>query len=95
MSMRWRAIGAQGKWKKRYWIYDFHSETDEYVRDSHGIQYLVGRYWGYYDMLASPTEISLSGRYGEEAINELKKGIASEARKWVERYCAATNQEAR
>lgn len=67
--------------------YNFHAKTKKYLGDSHGVEYLIGLYWDYYDVLEKPTEISINGKYGEEAIGEIKKEILIEAEKWVVHYC--------
>lgn len=66
-----------------YWDYDFYSKTNNYLGDSHGIQDLVGLYWGYDDFMERSAEVSLNGKYGDEAVEELKKEIFAEAQKWV------------
>lgn len=66
-----------------YWDYDFHSKATEYLGDSHGIQSLIALYWGYDDLTERPTVVSLNGKHGDEAVEELKKEIFAEAKKWV------------
>jgi hypothetical protein len=71
-----------------YWHYDFHAKTKKYLGDSHGIEKFIGIYWGYDDLLAEPETISYKGKYGDEAIEELKTLALSESRKWLEKYQA-------
>lgn len=69
-----------------YWNYDFSNSTREYLGDSHGIEQLIGYYWGYEDLVERPTEVSGNGQYGDDAIVELKKEIKREALQWTELY---------
>jgi len=49
--------GLQQLIKVIYWNYDFHKRTKHYLGDSHGLEHLIGLYWGYDDMMARPQEI--------------------------------------
>lgn len=69
-----------------YWDYDFGTITKHYLGDSHGIEHLIGWYWGYDDMKERPTDISCNEKYGEEAIIELKKEVIKSAKAWVQEY---------
>jgi len=73
-----------------YWEYDFQTPTQEYLGDSHGIECLIGYYWGYDDMMERPDEISCNGKYRGEGVIELKKEIKREARAWRERFAKKT-----
>ncbi|MCL4296767.1 MAG: hypothetical protein KJ077_13605 [Anaerolineae bacterium] len=75
-----------------YEEYNFHAKAKEYLGDSHGIEHLIGLYWSYDDTIKRPTEISINGKYGEEAIEEVKKEIVIEAEKWVARFCTQNLQ---
>lgn len=67
-----------------YWDYDFHSRTREFLGDSHGIENLIGLYWGYDDMMDGVGEMFYNGKTGFEGLKELKQEIVSEARRWRE-----------
>lgn len=69
-----------------YYKYDFHSQTKKYLGDSHGISKLIGLYWGYDDMLCSPQYVSCNGKYGKEAIREMKNEIIKAANDWASTY---------
>lgn len=68
-----------------YWSYDFHNKTKKFLGDSHGIEYLIGLYWEYDDMMERPNEISWNDKYGEEAIIEVKKDIVKLAQEWLKK----------
>lgn len=69
--------------KEMYWKYDFHSKTRQYLVDSHGLQNLIGLYWAYDDLTDTSVDVSFNEKVGEEAVEELKKAIFGEARKWI------------
>jgi hypothetical protein len=74
-----------------YWDYDFHKLAKEYLGDSHGIEHLIGLYWGRDDMLERPTEISCSGKHGEEALLELDKEILNRCKEWMQNFANPEN----
>jgi len=69
-----------------YWDYDFQGQTKEFLGDSHGIQQLVGLYWGRDDLLDRPTEVSCNGKYGEEALREHDQEVRKAAKVWMEEF---------
>lgn len=66
-----------------YWDYDFHTPTQEYLGDSHGIENLVGLFWAADDLRESPGDMSFDGKFGDEASSELKQKIVVEAKLWL------------
>ncbi|WP_372717601.1 hypothetical protein [Novipirellula sp.] len=66
-----------------YWEYDFHAPTKKYLGDSHGIHHLIGLYWAHDDLCDRPHEVSLNGKYGDEAIAELDVEIVRAANTWM------------
>ena len=66
-----------------YWDYDFHTPTQKYLGDSHGVEKLFGLYWAADDLRDSPEDISFDGKFGEEALSELKTQIVVEAKHWL------------
>jgi hypothetical protein len=66
-----------------YWDYDFHTPTKQFLGDSHGIDQLIGLYWGADDLEDRPSEVSLNNKYGAEAWSELKREIGLEAERWL------------
>jgi len=69
-----------------YWDYDFHKPTKKYLGDSHGIEHLIGWYWGHDDMLERPTEVSCNGKCGEEGLRELDKEIVKSSKEWMNNF---------
>ncbi len=61
------------------------SEAGQYTfaGESRGLQHLVGAYWGYDELRARPTEVSLDGRFGDEAIELLDEEVVGFARDWL------------
>lgn len=66
-----------------YWNYDFHTPMKKYLGDSHGIEALIGLYWGADELTERPKDISFNGKYGEVAWSELKREIVIESKKWL------------
>jgi len=62
---------------------DLDERSRKYVGDSHGIQQLLGYFWGYDDLEERPTEVSFDGRYGADAIRALDEEVVRIARDWV------------
>jgi hypothetical protein len=44
-----------------YYLTDLYDKSREYVGDSHGIQQLIGYFWGYDDLEERPREVSFDG----------------------------------
>lgn len=53
--------------------------------ESRGLQHLVGAYWGYNELRARPTELSIDGKFGDEAIALLDEQVVGFARDWLRR----------
>jgi len=68
------------------WFYNFGEHAKEFVGDTHGIEYLTGWYWGYDDILTRQTEMSFNGKYGEEAVIEVKNEVLKAAKVWLVQY---------
>ena len=66
-----------------YWNYDFHTSTQKYLGDSHGIEQLIGLFWAADDLRDNPKNISFGGKIGEEAWSQLKQQIVVEAKHWI------------
>lgn len=66
-----------------YWDYDFHTPTKKWLGDSHGIEQLVGIFWGADDLRERPEDMSWNGKQGEAAWSELKRQIVVDAEKWL------------
>ena len=56
------------------------------VGDSHGIEHLIGAYWGYDDLMERPQEVSFEGKYGGEAIACWEEFVRRQARDWLEKH---------
>ncbi len=54
-----------------------------YVGESRGLQHLIGAYWGYDELLERPSEISVAGGYGDDAIAALNAHVIEFARDWL------------
>ena len=70
---------------KVYWPHICGFKDKTYVGDSHGLQSLIGLYWGYDDLTERPKEVSMAGKYGDEAILEWNKAVNQEAKAWLEK----------
>ena len=60
-----------------------YNESREYVGDSHGIQQLIGYFWGYDDLEERPREVSFDGRYGADAFQALDQEVVRLAHQWL------------
>jgi hypothetical protein len=58
----------------------------EYVGESRDLQPLIGAYWSYSELRERPTELSIDGRFGDEAVALLDKQVIGFARDWLERH---------
>jgi hypothetical protein len=65
--------------------YDFGAVCKEFVGDSHGIESLIGMYWGYADLEIPVEDAYCNGKRGAEAVVELKREIVAVAAKWQDR----------
>lgn len=69
-----------------YRNFDFHTPTKKYLGDSHGIEQLIGLYWGHDDMVERPKEVSCNGKYGVEGFRELEKEILKSSMDWMSNF---------
>ncbi len=74
-----------------YYDYDFNAKTTEYIGDSHGIEHLIGYFYGYDDLMDRPQDVSCNGKYGDAAIAELKNEIVDAAKSWLDEYRGRAN----
>jgi hypothetical protein len=58
----------------------------KYVGDSHGLQHLIGLYWGYDDLMERPRQVSCDGEYGAKAIARWGELVQQQARDWLQKY---------
>lgn len=68
------------------WDYDLHKPTKKYLGDSHGIELLIGLYWGADDLREHPDTVTVAGKHGEEAWSELNREIVTECNRWLENH---------
>jgi hypothetical protein len=54
-----------------------------YVGESRGLQHLIGAYWGYQELRARPTELSIDGQFGEDAVPLLDEQVRGFANDWL------------
>ena len=80
-------IGLNELINEVHWNYDFYSKTKQYFGDSHGIDKLIGLYWGHDDLVSNPTVVSYAEKYGDEAIEQIKRDIVTEAKEWINCHC--------
>jgi hypothetical protein len=69
-----------------YYGQQLYDETSESVGDSHGIEHLVGDFYGRDDLLDRPDEVSCNGKYGTEALVEFDKIVIEHAGDWLRRH---------
>lgn len=65
-----------------YWEYDFHSETAQYLGDSHGLQELIGIYWAVEDQ-AGQSGVSTNAFQVDESD---RSAIRHAAERWLASY---------
>jgi len=63
------------------------SQADPYgfVGESRDLQHLVGAYWNYDELRVRPTELSIDGKFGDEAIELLDEQVVGFAHDWLRR----------
>jgi hypothetical protein len=66
---------------------DLNSGTKEYFGDSHDMHELIGMYYGHDDIDERPNEVSVNGKYGNDAHVELNNLIVEAARNWSKKHC--------
>ena len=71
-----------------YYGADLYEKTNEYTGDSHGIQHLVGAYYGYDDLRERPHEVSFEDKYGDAAIGALDAHVIELAKEWLTQNAA-------
>lgn len=59
-----------------------------FAGESRGLQHLVGAYWGYAELRERPNELSISGKFGNDAIAQLDQEVIAFARDWLEEHAA-------
>jgi hypothetical protein len=64
----------------------FHVLTKQYLGDSHGIERLIGLYWGADDLTDHPDTVTVNGKHGKEAWAELDKEIVIQANHWLKAH---------
>ena len=57
----------------------------QFAGESRGLQRLVGAHWSYDELRARPTELSIDGKFGDEAIKLLDEQVVGFARDWLRR----------
>ena len=70
----------------RHLAADTNAGTDYYVGESADLQSFIGAYWDYDELRTRPTEISLDGKFGEEAIALHDQRVKVLARDWLNRH---------
>jgi hypothetical protein len=61
-------------------------ETARFAGESRGLQHLVGAYWSYDELRGRPTEISIDGKFGDEALSLLDQQVIGFARDWLDQH---------
>jgi hypothetical protein len=64
--------------------------SGQYVGESRGLQNLIGAYWGYDELRERPSEISVDGKYGDDAIAALNAHVIEFARDWLHDHPSQT-----
>jgi hypothetical protein len=57
----------------------------KFAGESRDLQHLVGAHWSYDELRARPSELSIDGKFGEEAIELLDQQVVGFARDWLRR----------
>jgi hypothetical protein len=55
----------------------------QYVGESRRLQHLIGAYWGYDEIRERPSEVSIDGQCGDDAIALLNTQVVEFAREWL------------
>jgi hypothetical protein len=79
-------MGLQSLMDDIYWPHlaaITNTEGDHYVGESQNLQSLIGAYWGYDELRKRPTELTVDGEYGEDAIALLDQRVKVIARDWL------------
>jgi hypothetical protein len=58
----------------------------QYAGESRGLQHLIGAYWGYDELRERPAELSIDGKFGEEAVALLDQQVVGLARDWLDHH---------
>jgi hypothetical protein len=61
-----------------------------FAGESRDLQHLVGARWSYDEFRARPTELSIDGKFGDEAIKLLDNQVVGFARDWLHRHAATS-----
>lgn len=78
--------GLQAIMQEVYFPHLAKEPVKKYVGDSHGMEHLIGAYWGYDDLMERPREISFDGKYGKEAITSWEEFVRQHARDWLQKH---------
>ena len=70
----------------RHLAADTNTGTDRHVGESQDLQSFIGAYWGYDELRTRPTEVSLDGKFGEEAIALHDQRVKMLARAWLSKH---------
>ncbi len=62
----------------------------EYVGDSRGLEYLIGAYWSYDDLIERSRQVSWDGKHGAKAISAWENSVRQYARDWLNRHESST-----
>jgi hypothetical protein len=68
--------------RELYYPYIQNENVSQYAGDSRGIHHLLGAYYGYDDLQASPELVSFEGKYGREAVEALDCQVVKLATEW-------------
>ena len=69
---------------KVYYQYEF--KCNEFAGDSHGIQHLIGIFYGFDDLEDRPHEVTCNGNYGAAAVKELENELVKAAIAWLNEF---------
>ena len=71
-----------------YYGANLYEKSKEYAGDSHGIQHLVGAYYGYDDLRERPHEVSFEDNFGDSAIAAFDAHVVQLANEWLTQNAA-------
>jgi hypothetical protein len=77
-----------------YYPAELYQKSAKHVGDSHGLDQMIGCFYGYDDLEACPTEISFAGKYGDDAVLALDDEFVRQAKSWLEKYPASPTSAA-
>jgi hypothetical protein len=65
------------------------SEPYRFAGESRALQHLVGAYWSYDELRTRPRELSIDGKFGDDAIALLDQKVIGFARDWLDEHAGA------